>query len=420
MGRGDRRKDCFAHGRGAFAKQPSLLVTGEDLLEPGHLARELWEVIENAVAPRLRQLGQAKGRAPHDPARMFAVWAYGLLDGFPSTRELEQRCRYDARYQFLSGGTSPDHTTLCRWFARFEPLLDELFALVLDAAKARRQLRYQLVAVDGTRLKASRSQWSRAASTRDPESKSMKTGRGFVVGYNAQAAVESGSGFVVGCHLTSSPNDMNALKAVLDSIPETPSTLVADAGYDTSANLHAAESCGIVAIINPDGRPTGPFHVSEEGHLECPAGHRALKHCEKKQKDLNYDVYRVSRCAGCPLQPSCNPGRSDARVSVPVGLDPSLRLRNRERARSEEGKRALRARGPTIERFFAQMKAHRNFTRFRRNGLAKASSEWLLACISHNLGALAQLFLAVLAMEWKTKTALVPHPAQHCYFANTA
>jgi transposase len=392
MPRGDRPKNSFAHGKGLFCEQPALLVSSEEALGLDHPARELWKAIEQTVAPRLRELAQDKGRAPHDPARMFAVWIYGTLDGFPSNRELEERCRYDVRYQFLSGGTSPDHCTLSRWFKRFNPILDELFKEVLGAIKTRTTLRYQLVAIDGTRLKGARTQWLKSPIDSEPEASTIKTRNGFVVGYNAQAAVDAGSGVVVGCLVSNSPNDMNLMDSVLGTLSQTPEVVVADAGYDTYANLDALDQRGIYAVVNPDSRPNQFFSLDDAGVLRCPVGKvPELKYRRRKNGDKLYDIHLVS-CRGCVLKEGCNKERKTARISSPTGIDPVLRVLNRKRASSAEGRALLKARGPTVERFFALAKFHRKFSRFHRRGLAGARLEWMLVCISHNLGLLSRLF----------------------------
>jgi transposase len=376
-----------------FSEQPSFLVTAEELLPLGEPCRELWAVVEGSVAERLRDLGESRGRAPHDPARMFAVWVFAMLEDCPSTRTLETRCRHDNRYQYLTAGTRPDHTTLARWFLRFEDVLDEAFGLVLKAARGRGLVHRQLAAVDGTRLAAARTQWRAAHAGLEPEAQTIKAPHGYLVGYNAQAAVDAQSGFVTGHAVVCSPNDMNALEAVLASMPEPVEAVAADAGYDTSANLHAAAVRGVTAFVNPDGRERPPFTEGPDGVLRCPAGHVPYRVSHKKRKAAVH-TYRVKRCPACPLRPACNPSGSPKGLTVAAGADPRLKYQNDARSKTPEGQAALATRGPTVERFFAVVKGHRGFKRFRRSGARRARLEWQMVCLCHNLGLLARLSLA--------------------------
>src|ERR1019366_5699441 len=80
----------------------------------------------------------------------------------------------------------------------------------------------------------------------DPESRIMKSGDGFVQGYNAQAAVEAGLGLIVGQSVTEAANDKKQLKPMVELIEQQsgqrPSGILADSGYCSEENLEHLES----------------------------------------------------------------------------------------------------------------------------------------------------------------------------------
>ncbi len=80
----------------------------------------------------------------------------------------------------------------------------------------------------------------------DPESRIMKSGDGFVQGYNAQAAVEPELLLIVGQSVTEAANDKQQLKPMVELIEQQsgqrPEAILADNGYCSEQNLEHLES----------------------------------------------------------------------------------------------------------------------------------------------------------------------------------
>ncbi len=73
----------------------------------------------------------------------------------------------------------------------------------------------------------------------DPDSRLLKATRGYIQGYNAQAAVDENQ-IVIAAEVTVDPGDFGHLEPILDAaqseleaagVTETPGVLLADAGY---------------------------------------------------------------------------------------------------------------------------------------------------------------------------------------------
>lgn len=131
----------------------------------------------------------------------------------------------------------------------------------------------------------------------DPDSRIMKTKRGWVQGYNAQVVVEEASGVIVAEEVTGHSVDSPRLVPMLNQVetnlaridvpqPErTPRQFSADAGYGSEANLAELERRGIDAYVatgrerhhrggvDPKGKPRTPLRAAMRAKLQTAAGH---------------------------------------------------------------------------------------------------------------------------------------------------
>jgi transposase len=175
----------------------------------------------------------------------------------------------------------------------------------------------------------------------DPESKILKTGDGYVQGYNAQAAVDAEHQVIVAADVVAQQNDSDQVAPMLDQIEANtgalPREMSADAGYCSEQNLALLEERGVrayvatgrqkhgaAAAVDEDGKKRGPFAAAMRARL---------------------------RRGG---------------------------YRSRYRLRKQ-----------TVEPVFGQIKEARGFRRFRLRGHRKVRAEWSIVCTAHNLLKLA-------------------------------
>lgn len=394
------RTDTFRTGVGPAAVQPGLwLPSWEERLAECPLVLAIPKLVESVLGERLRSLYDNGGGVPYDPVAIFSVWLYAYLEGERSSRKVERRCKFDAQYEYLSRSCRPDYSTLCRFRQSLSGILDELFYEVVQACKRAGLVRCETVAIDGTKIMARKTQWRRAieeseaADALEEEARTMMTTHGeFVVGYNIQAAADSGHGIVVGFVATNQANDTNQLAAVLEATQKLsgmlPAQAVMDKGYDSAANAAAAAENGVAAIVPASREAPKPFAPDEDGTMRCLAGHPASQGAwvsDGKQ----YDVYRVSRCRKCELRQACGLQRGHQRsMKVMSGGDPRHRSEANNRAASASGRLLLRMRGPTIERRFSFLKREQGLRRFLLPGLHGATLESGIAFMAQNLLAL--------------------------------
>ena len=172
----------------------------------------------------------------------------------------------------------------------------------------------------------------------DADSRIMKTGEGFLQGYNGQAAVDEAHQVIVACALTNQPPDVEhlvpMLERVVENCGEVPTTLTADAGYFSEDNIARAAALGFDTYV-ATGR---------------------LKH-----------------------------GDTPPAVRGRPPRDMSLKDWMARRLRTKRGAAIYARRKATAEPVFGQLKGARGLRQFLLRGLHKVRGEWTLMCLTHNL-----------------------------------
>jgi transposase len=179
----------------------------------------------------------------------------------------------------------------------------------------------------------------------DPDSRNLKTTRGWVQGYNAQAAVTAEQ-IVVAAEISVESLDTANLQPIVETarrelqaagVNEKPRVVLADAGYWRNDAIEALVNQGIQTLVAPDADRRKEPRPGRRGGL--------------------YDFTR--------------------RVLS-----------------TDHGKQLYLKRQGTVEPVFGQIKANRGANRFLRRGRSAVRSEWRLLTATHNLLKLHQHRLA--------------------------
>src|SRR5712691_3070596 len=172
----------------------------------------------------------------------------------------------------------------------------------------------------------------------DPESRIMKGPDGFVQAYNAQIAVDEQQ-LIVGQAVTQETNDKKQLMPMIHTIErqsgDTPTQLLADAGYCSDPNLTAIAATTIDAYIST----------------------RKQKHGE-----------RPGPCPRGPLPKSA-----------------TIVDRMTRKLHTKTGAAVYAARKGIVEPVIGQIKHARGFRQFLLRGFEKVQGEWSLVCTTHNI-----------------------------------
>lgn len=130
-------------------------VTLDDMIPEGHLARLVDQFVSGVGldALGLRRRGRRECGAPsYAPDLLLSAWIYGYFKKVRSSRMLERACRDDIGLIWLTGGHSPDHNTLWRFWRDNAKAVGLLFKATAMAAVESGLAGVDLVAVDGTKV----------------------------------------------------------------------------------------------------------------------------------------------------------------------------------------------------------------------------------------------------------------------------
>jgi transposase len=137
-----------------------------DWLPAGHLA---WAVLDAVGELDLSRFGaryraDGQGRPAFDPELMVALVLYCYCRGTRSSRAVEAATFDDVGARVICGGRHPDHATIARFVTRHEGPLKGLLVTSLAACARQGLVKVDVVAGDGTMVKANASRASNATA----------------------------------------------------------------------------------------------------------------------------------------------------------------------------------------------------------------------------------------------------------------
>jgi transposase len=133
----------------------------EDALAENHPARLLWRIAGtldlSGFVRSAKALEGQRGRDVLSVRMLLTLWLYAISVGVGSAREIARRIQGDAAFRWIVGDQSVGHAKLSEFRVGHGEVLDKLFTDVLGALMHRELISLELVAQDGTRVRASAS-----------------------------------------------------------------------------------------------------------------------------------------------------------------------------------------------------------------------------------------------------------------------
>lgn len=376
----------------------------EDTLAEDHRARLIWQVLQtldlSAFTAEAKALPGQAGRDVLSPAMMLTLWLYATSIGIGSAREIARRTTSDDAFRWIVGDQEVGHASLSAFRVGHWPALEKLMTDVLGVLLHKGLVSLDRVAQDGTRVRASASAPSfrreakllecreqaalhvkavladpdpeaseaerlariaaaldyqnrveaaiatvhtlRAegkekprASTTDADARVMKMpDGGFRPGYNIQLATAGselgGARTIVGVRVTNTGSDMGSVTPMLEDIKartgQLPRQLLADANHAKHSCIEAATRAGVEALIA---------------------------------------IPKREQCATTPVSPEIEAWR--------------------ERMKTDEAKRAYRARAGLCELSNAHLKDHHGTASVLVRGLTKVTCVALFGAVAANI-----------------------------------
>jgi transposase len=133
----------------------------EDALPESHPARVFWRIVGtldlSGLVRNAKAVDGQRGRDVLSVRMLLTLWLYAISVGVGSAREIARRIHADAAFRWIVGDQTVGHAKLSEFRIAHGEALDKLFTDVLGALMHKELLSLELVAQDGTRVRASAS-----------------------------------------------------------------------------------------------------------------------------------------------------------------------------------------------------------------------------------------------------------------------
>ena len=232
-------------------------------------------------------------------------------------------------------------------------------------------------------------------SVTDPDARKMRTRNGFVVGFNAQAAVDAKHKLIAAADVTNEETDVqqlaNVARQTKANLGVEQLDVVADKGYYSNAAVSVCETHGITPYMqkaDPSantkqglfGKSKFTYDAMKDVYV-CPAG-KALMHrfnTDEKGRQLRY--YRASDCKHCALKKQCTRNRGNRTITREADEGLMEAMAARVAAHPEK----MKLRKQLCEHPFGTLKRWFGYRYFLVKGLEKVRCEWNLMTLAYNL-----------------------------------
>jgi transposase len=136
------------------------MLSLDEMVDPKSIARVIDRFIEIVDFENLGFVNttpKALGRNSFSPKTMAKIYVFGYIEGIRSSRKLEKACKVNIEMMWLVGGLRPDYKTIADFRRDNTEALSGLFYEFTSFADSAGLYGKKLVAIDGTKIKASNS-----------------------------------------------------------------------------------------------------------------------------------------------------------------------------------------------------------------------------------------------------------------------
>lgn len=131
-----------------------------DLIGEDHICRLIDEVIEGIDLKKIEGRYDGPGSPAYHPKVMMKLLIQGSIDGIRSSRKIAKATKENVAYMYLSDRSKPDFRTICRFRKDNLETIKCVFAEIITVARAMGMIKLGHLSIDGTKIKASASNFS--------------------------------------------------------------------------------------------------------------------------------------------------------------------------------------------------------------------------------------------------------------------
>jgi transposase len=236
----------------------------------------------------------------------------------------------------------------------------------------------------------------RQISLTDPDARAMAsagTGTG-LVGYNLQAAVDTGSHIIVAHEIINLSHDRTSLanmgRQAREAMGADTLTVLADRGYYSGPEVLACEEAGVTPIcpkpLTSGAKAAGRFgkqdfvYQPESDTYRCPAGDTLTWRYRNIEHGLTLSRYWTSNCGRCAIKTQCTPAEQRR-----VTRWEHEEVMEAMQARLDRMPSAMRVRRQTVEHVFGTLKDWMGRSHFKTRKLKNVGTEIGLHILAYNI-----------------------------------
>jgi transposase len=133
------------------------LIDPEDIKNHNLLLKAVNSFVEEHISmePFSESIkNEAEGAPAVHPRMMLKVIFYSYARGVYSSREMEDRMRWDPNYIYLSANQRVDHSTICNFILKYGDEIKAVFSRLVYVMAKMGYITMDFVAIDGTKIKA--------------------------------------------------------------------------------------------------------------------------------------------------------------------------------------------------------------------------------------------------------------------------
>ena len=365
-------------------------------------------------------MNEFEGAPAVHPRMMLKVLFYSYAKGIYSSREMEDRMRWDPNYIYLSANQRVDHSTICNFILKYGDEIKAAFSRLVYVMAKMGYITMDFMAIDGTKIEKimhhtmnepeGRARQEKKLDTlkqeknkieaflteveqeetppmgkinlTDRDARMVKDNDSKYMGYNCQIAVDEENHAIVGTEVFNEASDRGLLEPMIEEIRDRTgenldrTEVGADAGYFSSDNIRYCHEQGLDVYL-PEGTGEGGVRQwkgdlirgrdcrleidGDVKRLTCPGG-QVMETMVAKEDRGNY-FYRfrpdARLCKDCSLRTRCYRNESiyrDFRVKKEYFETLALRARMTEKLSRVHGKQRMRDRSCLIEHVFGEIK----------------------------------------------------------------
>jgi transposase len=136
------------------------IIDPEEIRSHNPLLEAIHTFIEDRVSIKpfsARVSNEESGAPAVHPGMMLKIIFYSYAKGIYSSREMEDRLRWDPNYIYLSANQKVDHSTICNFILQYEKEIKAIFSKLIYVMAKIGYVTWDFVAVDGTKMRANAS-----------------------------------------------------------------------------------------------------------------------------------------------------------------------------------------------------------------------------------------------------------------------